>query len=99
MIDVKTAVQKALGYFQQLMPAPPDLTVTSAPNRGILLEEVELIEEGRPEWHITFSAPSPLGHLTLASTAGHDRAYKTVTIDAETGEFRSMKIRPLPVPA
>lgn len=97
MIDVKTAVQKALGYFHQLMPAPPD--AVTIPNGGILLEEVELVEDGRPEWHITFSAPSPLGHLTLASIAGRDRAYKTITIDAETGDFRSMKIRPLPVPA
>ncbi len=96
MIEVKTAVQKALSYFQQLMPAPADLAAT--PNSGILLEEVELVEQGRPEWHITFSAPSLYGHLTLASIAGRDRACKTITIDAETGEFRSMKI-PLPVPA
>lgn len=90
MIDVKTAVQKALGYFQQLMPAPPN---------GILLEEVELVEEGRPVWHVTFSAPTLYAEHTLASIMGRDRTYKTITIDAETEEFRSMKIRPLPVPA
>ncbi|MGA2716861.1 MAG: hypothetical protein ABSG41_27550 [Bryobacteraceae bacterium] len=89
MIEVKTAVQKALGYFQELMPA-------SAPG-SILLEEVEFAEGPSPRWHITFSTPSP--QLTLASISGRDRAYKTITIDAETGEFRSMKIRPLPVPA
>jgi hypothetical protein len=88
--EVKTAVQKALSYFQELMPATPY-------GGSILLEEVELIEEGHPEWHITFSAPAAL--LTLDSFSGRDRAYKTITIDAETGEFRSMKIRPLPVPA
>ena len=89
MIDVKTAVQKALGYYNELMPA-------TMPG-SILLEEVELVENGHPVWHVTFSAP-PVQH-TLASLSGRDRAYKTITIDAETGEFRSMKMRPLPVPA
>jgi hypothetical protein len=53
MIDVKTAVQTARGYFEQ----------------------------------------------SIAGLTGRDRAYKTITIDTEIGEFRSMKIRPLPVPA
>jgi hypothetical protein len=91
MIDVKTAAQKALGYFKELMPVTPY-------GGSILLEEVELVEDGRPAWHITFSAPAP-SPLELAGIIGRDRAYKTITIDAETGEFRSMKIRPLPVPA
>lgn len=97
MIEVKTAVQKALGYFKELMPAPPGFAAT--PDRSILLEEVELVEDGRPVWHITFSAPTVYAEHTLASIVGRDRAYKTITIDAETGEFRSMKIRSLPVPA
>jgi hypothetical protein len=96
MIDVKTAIQTARGYFEQLMPAPPEMA-GGLLNR-ILLEEVELVEEGRPVWHITFSAPTPYMQQSIAGLTGRDRAYKTITIDAEIGEFRSMKIRPLPVP-
>lgn len=84
IIDVKTAVQKALGYFEELMPTAGNT----------LLEEVEFVE-GSHEWRITFSVPAS----GLAIIAGGDRNFKTIAIDAETGEFRSMKIRPLPVPA
>lgn len=89
MIDAKTAIQTALSYFQELM-------LTPAPNGSILLEEVELVEGPNPQWQITFSTP---GQSALSMIPGRDRAYKTITIDAETGEFRSMKIRSLPVPA
>ena len=81
MIDVKQAVRIAAEYFADILGSRAEAS---------LLEEVSLEEEdGRRYWKITFSIPSrvPLAQLVAA------KEYKVVTVDAESGEVRSIKIR------
>lgn len=84
MIDVKQAVRVAAEYFTDLIPTKAE---------GLLLEEVELVErDGRECWSITFSTPLPaVGIANLMAGARKD--YKVFTVDAETGQVKSMKIR------
>ncbi len=89
MIDVKTAVEKALTFLVDMYQ-----------NEGIQdarLEEVERSEDGA-SWHVTLSflrksqrtlAPSLQEALGLRC----ERDYKVFTVGVEDGEVRSMKIR------
>ena len=98
MIDVKTAVAKSVEYFTSLMDEKA---------YDFLLEEVELSEDEK-WWRVTLSADVPipppppglrqelLGISDLAKVFGKEerrRRYKVFTIDAETGKFKSMKMR------
>ena len=89
MIEVKPAVAAAVASLKNFYGEPADL----------LLEEVERSEDGK-YWLITlgFSAPfpsnprNPLQQLGAALKSSV-RVYKVIKIDADTGEFVSMKIR------
>jgi hypothetical protein len=83
-VDVKRAVHIAQEYFSEL----------TGRSSGLLLEEVELIEEdGREYWQITLSAPIP--DLTPWLREKQIRDYKTIKIDADSGQVKAMKIRQL----
>jgi hypothetical protein len=88
MIDVKQAVKIAVEYFADLMGARAN---------GALLEEVEIDDSGpRPYWKITLSVPEPLAPMFgVANIIGGKKDFKVVTIDAESGEVKSIKIRQL----
>lgn len=81
-IDSKSAVQKALLYFQELFPAAED----------VRLEEVELSPDAQC-WLITYSFAKP--ELTIFGTrmTNPQRDYKVVKLDAQTGEPQGIKIR------
>jgi hypothetical protein len=84
MIPVQEAVKKAVAFAREVLEA----------NRtgDILLEEVEPATFGGKEaWEITLSLPDP----RLSFVLGAQRQYKTFTVDGETGQVLSMKIRQL----
>lgn len=90
MIEVKDAVQVAKAAANDFLGQETEL-------QDLMLEEVELNSSGKT-WAITlgFNVPAPDKYERLgASLTGRmqTRKYKTFIIDAETGEFRSMKIR------
>jgi len=90
MIDVKEAVQIA---FEKLHQFYGENTL------DVLLEEVDFDEQSN-EWLITigFSVRTVQQNLQSVLGGGLDtgtRKYKVFTIDADTGEMRSMKIRTL----
>ncbi|MDZ8258982.1 hypothetical protein [Nostoc sp. ChiQUE01b] len=92
-IDVRNAVVAAKEYFEGIQ----DMIGNSI--NDILLEEVELSEDKR-FWHVTlgFSRPVAKTERTLIPEAislatKYEREYKIFTVDAETGEVKSMKIR------
>jgi|APDOM4702015191_1054821.scaffolds.fasta_scaffold646921_2 hypothetical protein len=80
MINVKTAVRKAVEYVQEFQDY--------LPQRDVRLEETEFDETGI--WLITLSFPS--GNILPLGPA---RDYKEFRIDAETGEVTAMKVRSL----
>ncbi|MCJ8205801.1 hypothetical protein [Pseudomonas sp. RGM2987] len=90
MIEVKDAVQVAKSAANDFLGQEMALN-------DLLLEEVELDKANRA-WAITLGFNVPAAHKfdrLGAALAGqmYTRKYKTFIIDAETGEFRSMKIR------
>lgn len=80
MITAKQAASQATTYLAELV------NLMSQPQ----IEEVELSND-RLTWYITLSylaqENQPYAFL------GHAKSYKVFTIDAESGEVRSMKIR------
>ena len=88
MIDVKTAVRRAVEYIQGLEGLVPD--------KGIRLEETEY-DEKKNEWFITLSAlqePDVSAGLLVTLTAGK-RTYKIFRINGLTGNVKAMKVRQL----
>lgn len=92
MITVRHAAQKAFEYLNDLVtPEPID----------VLVEEIEM-DDSKNYWFITVSflvkndklALSPLSALSKLSSE-FERKYKTIKVDANNGEFISMKIREL----
>lgn len=86
MIDVKEAVKIARSYVADLF----------SDAGGLALEEVEFSEE-KGAWLITigFSVREPQSPLDALGLK-YDRKYKLIHVDAETGEVKSVKIRPVP---
>ena len=82
MIDVKEATKKAAEYLSSFYPYP----ITGS----IQLEEVELTEN-KDLWIITLSFEENSGKGIGFGFLS--KRYKQFTINAETGEFISMKIR------
>jgi hypothetical protein len=91
MITLKEAAAKARAEAENILG--PDRAT------GVQLEEVELGSyHGKEAWHITLSMLRPNPFATLGVPAGDSfgvRDYKIFTLDRETGEFLSMKIREL----
>lgn len=92
-IDVRGAVMAAKKYFEDVQ----DMIGNTIDD--ILLEEVEL-SENRRFWYVTlgFSRPKSRTERSLIPESislgiKYEREYKTFTIDADTGEVQSMKIR------
>jgi len=90
MIEVKDAVQVAKSAAYEFLGQETAL-------KDLLLEEVEL-DTSSNTWAITLGFNVPVANRLErigAALAGQMfvRKYKTFNIDAETGEFRSMKIR------
>jgi|SRR5208283_432259 len=95
MVDIKAAVKNATAFATDSLGAQR--------TRNIRLEEVESSTvKGRPVWLITLSsARAPVTRLDeYASILGADagREYKVFTVDKNTGEVLSMKIRLLAAP-
>ena len=93
MSDVKSAVRAARNYFSDLYENVVD----------VRLEEVELTDNER-HWTVTLSGLFPPPPPTVDDPAfatvmsgvfgaPRERVYKTLTVDARTGEVQSMKIR------
>jgi hypothetical protein len=82
MLDVKEAARKASEYFAGLY------SDQKIPN--VQLEEVEISDDGE-HWLITLSYP--VAPELAALNFNFKRKYKVFTIDAKTGEVKSMKIR------
>jgi hypothetical protein len=82
MLDVREAAKRASEYFAGLYS---DQKIDN-----VQLEEVEISDDEK-YWLITLSYPVPpeLAALNL----NFKRKYKVFTIDANTGEVKSMKIR------
>lgn len=93
MIDVKDAVKKALDYVSAVIPE-----ALIDPR----LEEVELGQDEK-NWLITISFIRKAPPQSVVQEANqiawninpNERDYKLITIDAEAGIPRSMKIRQL----
>lgn len=85
MLDVKEAARRASEYFAGLYD-PKQID-------DVQLEEVEMSEDGK-YWLITLSYPLlPAGLTPIPFGQISRRKYKLFTIDAQTGEVKSMKIR------
>lgn len=82
MLDVKEAATRASQYFASLY-ANQNIS-------NVQLEEVEISDDGK-YWLITLSYPVPPELAAL--NFNFKRKYKVFTIDAQTGEVKSMKIR------
>ena len=84
MIPVQEAIKRAVDFASHVLEP--------ARTGAILLEEVEpTTEKGEEVWIITLSLPDP---NTPLSFVGH-RQYKTFTVNGDTGEVVSIKIRQL----
>ena len=79
MITVRDAASSAINFAQGLLD--------EARARDLRLEEVEFNKQP-PRWFITLSMPA-------VKNFGFSREYKAFTVDADTGEVLSMKIREL----
>jgi len=83
-VDVKTAVKIATRYFNDLFQHPfTDLAV----------EEVELSDD-RQAWRVTLGyVLTDPGLPAYFGSNKSSREFKVITIDAQTGEPTSMKIK------
>lgn len=88
MLDARQAVELAFQEFSQLVGG-----ISPVERSQLLLEEVEVVQDnGTPCWAITLSHPGP-ATAVQAMTGAVPRLYKVIRIDAETGAFKSLKIR------
>jgi hypothetical protein len=85
MIDVKTAVQRAMDYAKEIFTTPvPGLSVPSLSLPSLLLEEVELSDDEK-FWYVTLGWD--------VDRLGTRRIYKIFKVRAEDGKVISVKIR------
>jgi hypothetical protein len=80
MIGVAEAVDSTLTYLQQFEKV--------LPLANVRLEEFEYDSDDR-NWLITLSFADPQASVLHAPS----RTYRTFTIDSDTGDIRSMKLR------
>jgi hypothetical protein len=97
MINVKDAIKAAMLFVAETF----NTGTSTDPIASMRLEEVEPSDDGR-HWFITISlvrgiGPGALGAMlgSRSESALECRDYKTVTVDAETGLVKSVKIRQL----
>ncbi len=95
-IDVRSAVEAARSYLQQVMD---QLVDTAYPIQGLRLEETEL-SENKKYWLITLGFDRPIGeHIEplqfSSNNRKYERTYRIFKINAQTKEVKSMKIREL----
>jgi hypothetical protein len=87
MLDVRHAVKTATEFFSQ---------VFQNGYQNLRLEEVELSEDEH-YWYITLGYDLPSQHeggaLSLAIGPRPTREYKTIKVDASSGNVLSVKIR------
>ena len=85
---MKEAVAKAIEFAESILD-PPRAS-------GLRIEEIEAPKvNGEHSWSITLSMPSP-GSLPSSGIFGKTpREYKTFTVNSQTGQVLSMKIREL----
>lgn len=83
MIDVKEASRTAYEHFSELYQGKYD---------NLSLEEVELSEDGK-HWEVILGY-SVQGQHSMTS-GSKSREFKKLEIDAETGQFVSMRIHNL----
>lgn len=90
MIDVKTAVLSAQNYLTSMQE------LLAEPLKDLGLEEVELSED-KQTWLITLGYNRPLettpNVLLPPGFTTHQRVYKLIKVNAETGDVEAMKIR------
>lgn len=82
MIDGAEAVKLAGDYFNKVYE--------NSSLKEVLLEEVELIDEGKT-WKVTYGFDWQPESGTVSIGPG-DRKHKMINLDAETGRILSMKI-------
>lgn len=92
LIDVRSAVEAARNYLQQVMD---QLIDPGSSIQGLRLEETELSDD-KQYWLITLGFDRPLGdYLDPLQSVGfskkYERDYRTFKIDAQTKEVKSMK--------
>lgn len=91
-MDVKEAVRKAVAYVSDVFE--------SENPENIGLEEV-VLNESNNLWEITIGFSRPWDHPRSGVVTGFQpqppkRQYKVVSIDNDSGEVKSIKIRELP---
>ena len=91
MITLRDAALKAMNFYKEIDPDAEDARV----------EEVER-DDDTDDWHITLSFQSnetATSNLIVPNSAStgvmNGRKYKIFSVDSESGEVRSMKIRVL----
>lgn len=91
MITLRDAALKAMNFYKEIDPDAADARV----------EEVER-DDNTDNWHITLSFQSnetATTNLLMPNSAStgvmNGRKYKIFSVDSESGEVRSMKIRVL----
>jgi hypothetical protein len=82
MIEPKNAVENAAKYYREV----------SSDNSALQLEEIELSGD-KTKWLVTLSHPGPNPSLAVLMGNGDNRIYKAFSIDAETGNVESMKVK------
>jgi hypothetical protein len=97
-VTVKDAVAKAKDAIRQLFE--------DSPLKDVALEEIELVSDaGRQRWAVTLGFFRPkavtvkhgaVGSIFQPATHIENRDYKTIYIDADSGDFVKMEIRPAP---
>jgi len=81
-VNSKTAIERAKAYFNEIFSSVKDLR----------LEEIERSSDNT-NWLVTFSLARPDLTILGAPVTNPHRDYKTVSIDAKTGEPVAIKMR------
>lgn len=83
-LDSKAAIKRAMAYLNEIFVGVKDLR----------LEEIER-SSSQKQWLVTFSFARPDLTLFGSSFTNPQRDYKTVTLDASTGEPLAVKMKVL----
>ena len=84
MIEIKDAIEKAKNSIKEIFEEPEKIQV-----------EAFSLSEDKKLWSVTYSfwqKSEPVSQLQLVLGISGSKVYKTIEIDAETGEVLGMKI-------